>query len=177
MAKRPRKRAAKTAGRPRKVNQVLLNRMIELRKQGFSCQEIAQKVERSERTVRRYTRGIRPQVAVVTKAKPVDVLAACGKIILYGRDQLELTTQEVDFLFKKVRKIFESRDPVTREWLAADSKARMDFLFNEVLPPAMGEIKIRRWIERFREQVGDSGMTDEEVRDESGQSADRLLPQ
>ncbi len=175
MARQKPRQPPKAAGRPRKVNQVLLNRMIELRKQGFSCQEIAQKVQRSERTVRRYTRGVHPQVALVTKAKPVDVLAACGKIILYGRDQLELTTQEVDFLFKKLRKTFESRDPLTREWLATDSKARTDFLFNDVLRSAMGEIKIRRWIQRFREQVGSEEMMDEEG-NEGGPSADRLLP-
>jgi hypothetical protein len=149
--------------------------MIELRKQGFSCQEIAQKVQRSERTVRRYTRRIRPEVVVLTAPKAVDVLAACGKIILYGRDRLELTTQEVDFLFKKLRKTFEARDPLTRDWLATDSKARVAFLFNEVLRPAMSEIRIRRWIQQLREQVGSEEMTDEEGR-QVGPSADRLLP-
>ena len=48
MAKRILKHAPDTPGRPRKVNQVLLDRMVELRKQGFSCREIAQKVQRSE---------------------------------------------------------------------------------------------------------------------------------
>ncbi len=176
MKKRLPEQATEAVGRPRKVNQVLLNRMIELRKQGFSCQEIAQKVQRSERTVRRYTRGIRPHVAVSTTAKPVDVLAACGRIILTVRDRLELTTEEVDYLFKKLRKIFESRDPLTRDWLAVDSKARMDFLVYDVLRPTMGEIRTRRWIERFREQVGDSGMNDEEDGDAGGPPADRLLP-
>ena len=166
----------KTPGRPRLVNQVVMNRMVALRKQGFSHREIAQKVERSERTVRRYTRGVRPQVAPLTKIKRVDVLADCGKIILYGRDRLELTTQEVDYLFKKLRKTFERRDPLTRDWLATDSRARVDFLFNEVLRPAMSEIKLRRWIEQLRAQVGDAGMTDDEVRDESEPSARRLLP-
>jgi len=173
--KTPRK-AAETPGRPRLVNQVLLDRMVELRHQGFSHREIAQKVNRSVRTVGRYLRGVSPQLQLPTTPKRADVLTRCGKIILYARDRLELTTQEVDYLFKKLRKTFEQRDPLTRDWLATDSRARVDFLFNEVLRPAMSEIKLRRWIEHFRELVGDGGMTDEEVRDQSGSSANRLLP-
>ena len=176
MPKRPSRQSANAPGRPRKVNQVLLDRMVELRKQGFSCREIAQKVQRSERTVRRYTRGVGPEVTLPTKIKRVDVLAHCGEIILYGRDRLELTTQEVDHLFKKLRKTFEQRDPLTRDWLATDSRARLDFLVHEVLRPGMSDIKLRRWIEHFRELVGDGGMSDEEVRDDTGPSADRLLP-
>jgi hypothetical protein len=80
----------------------------------------------------------------------------------------------VDYLFKKLRKTFEQRDPLTRDWFATDSRARVDFLFNEVLRPTMSEIKLRRWIEHFRELVGDGGMSDEEVRDEPGSSANRL---
>lgn len=162
-------------GRPRLVNQVLLNRMIELRKQGFSHREIAEKVRRSERTVRRYTHDVRPQIVVAVAAKPVDVLAACGRIILQLRERLELTTQEVDYVFKHLRKTFESRDPLTRAWLATDAKARSDFLVYDVLRSAMGDIKIRRWIQQFKEQVGGEEMTDEEG-NEGGPRADRMLP-
>lgn len=174
MRKQPTESPGDRGGRPRKVNQVLLDRMMELRKQGFSCKEIAQKVQRSERTVRRYTRGIGAQLAVSPKPKPVDVLAACGKVIVYGRERLGLNTEEMDFLFKRLRETFESRDPLTREWLANDSKARTEFLFKEVLRPGMSEIKFKRWIEQFRLQVGDDGMIDEG--DVEGRSSpDRLL--
>jgi hypothetical protein len=150
--------------------------MVTLREQGFSHREIAEKVQRSERTVRRYTRGVRPQVAVPTKVKRVGVLAHCAQIILYGRDRLELTTQEMDFLFRMLRKTFEGRDPLTRDWLATDSRARVDFLVNEVLRPGMSDIKLRRWIEQFREQIGGGEITDEEAPDDSGPRSDRLLP-
>src|SRR5207245_1327497 len=83
------------------------------------------------RTVGRYLRGVSPQLRLPTTPRRVDVLADCGKIILYGRDRLKLTTQEVDYLFKKLRKTFELRDPLTRDWLATDSQARVHFLFNE----------------------------------------------
>jgi hypothetical protein len=154
---------------------VLLDRMVELRIQGFSHHEIAQKVKRSVRTVGRYLRGVSPQLRLPTTPTRVDVLAHCGRIILSGRAQLELTTREVDYVFKKLRKTFELRDPLTRDWLALDSRARMDFLFDEVLRPAMGEVKVRRRFEQFKAQVGDAGMTDDEVRGKS-ESSDRLLP-
>ena len=82
MAKKARKYASKTPGQPRKVNQVLLDRMVELRKQGFSHREIAQKVNRSVRTVGRYLRGVSPQLQLPTTPKRVDVLAWCSARIL-----------------------------------------------------------------------------------------------
>ncbi len=166
----------KTAGRPRLVNQVLVNKMVTLRQQGFSHQEIAEKVQRSERTVRRYTRGVKPQVAVPTTARRVDVLAHCAKIIVHGRERLQLTTQETDFLLRLLRKAFEGRDPLTRDWLATDSRARVDFLVNEVLRPGMSEIKLRRWIENFREQVGDGGFHHDDPPDNADPPQERLLP-
>lgn len=162
-------------GKARKVNQVLLNKMIELRRQGFSCLEIAQKVQRSERTVRRYTRQVRPQVVLSVAPKRVDVLAECGRLILAWRSRLELTTRETDLVFKKLRQVFEARDPLTRDWLAIDAKARLDFLIDDVLRSAMSEIKIRRWIQQFSEQVGSGEATDEEG-NELGAPARRLLP-
>ena len=78
MAKNAPKSASKTPGRPRKVNQVLVDRMVELRKQGFSHWEIAQEVKRSVRTVGRYLRGVSPQLYLPTTLKRVDVLAWCG---------------------------------------------------------------------------------------------------
>lgn len=74
------------------MNQVLLDRMVELRKKGFSHREIAQKVGRSERTVRRYTKGISPRVELPMQPKRVDVLVAYSKVILALRERLELDT-------------------------------------------------------------------------------------
>src|SRR5258708_15500182 len=60
---------AEKPGRPRLGNQVLLDRMVELREQGFSHQEIAEKVDRSPRTVRRYTKGVSPRLELPTQPK------------------------------------------------------------------------------------------------------------
>ena len=51
-------------GRPRMVNQTLLDKMVALRRSGYSLREIAEKVGRSERTVRRYVKDVEPQVEI-----------------------------------------------------------------------------------------------------------------
>ena len=143
----------KTPGRPRLVNQVLVNRMVTLRQQGFSHREIAQKVARSERTVRRYTNGVSPQLQLPTTPKRVDVLVACTKVILELRGRLELDTAEVDVVLKALRQTLDQKDPLTLEWLGTDSHARGDFLVDEVLRKVMPGINTMRHIRRIREQL------------------------
>jgi len=143
----------KTPGRPRLVNQVLVNRMVTLRQQGFSHGEIALKVDRSERTVRRYTKGVSPQLQLPTTPKRVDVLVACTKVILEVRGRLELDTADVDVVLKALRQTLDQKDPLTLEWLATDSHARGDFLVDEVLRKVMPGINTMRHIRRIREQL------------------------
>ena len=150
---RPEPVQRKIPGRPRLVNQVLVNRMVTLRQQGFSHREIAQKVARSERTVRRYTNGVSPQLQLPTTPKRVDVLVACTKVILELRGRLELDTAEVDVVLKALRKTLDQKDPLTLEWLGTDSHARGDFLVDEVLRKVMPGINTMRHIRRIREQL------------------------
>ena len=168
----------KTPGRPRLVNQVLVNRMVALREQGFSHREIAEKVGRSERTVRRYTKGVSPQVELPTQPKRVDVLVACSKVILALRERLELDTEEVDVVLKELRKTLDRKDPLSLEWLATDRHARVDFLVHKVLRQVMPGINTMRHIRRIREELGAGGgeVIDEESPEDPGRSADRLLP-
>ena len=127
--------------------------LVTLRQQGFSHREIAQKVDRSERTVRRYTKGVSPQLQLPTTPKRVDVLVACTKVILELRGRLELDTAEVDVVLKALRKTLDQKDPLTLEWLATDSHARGDFLVDEVLRKVMPGINTMRHIRRIREQL------------------------
>lgn len=168
----------KPPGRPRLVNQVLVNRMVTLREQGFSHREIAQKVDRSERTVRRYTKGVSPKLELPTQPKRVDVLVACSKVILGLRQRLELDTAEVDVVLKALRKALDQKDPLTLEWLATDRHARVGFLVDEVLRKVMPGINTLRHIRRIREELRACGgeVIDEEYPDESGPPDDRLLP-
>ena len=178
MPKSHQKKAAKAPGRPRLVNQVLANRMVALRKQRFSHKEIADKVERSERTVRRYTKGVSPQVELPAQPKRVDVLVACSKVILAYRERLGLDTEEVDVVLKELRKALDRKDPLTLEWLATDRRARLDFLVDEFLRQVIPGINTMRHIRRISEQLRACGgqPMDEESPEDPGPSTDRMLP-
>lgn len=158
----------KTPGRPRLVNQVLVNRMVALREQGLSHREIAQKVDRSERTVRRYTKGVSPKLELPTRPKRVDVLVACSKVILGLRQRLEFDTAEVDVVLKALRKALDKKDPLSLEWLGTDRHARVGFLVDEVLRKVMPGINTLRHIRRIREELGAGGgeVMDEESPDD-----------
>jgi transcriptional regulator with XRE-family HTH domain len=177
MRKRVPKKAAKAPGRPRLVNQVLVNRMVALREQGFSLREIAQKVGRSERTARRYTKGVSPRVELPTQPKRVNVLTACGQLILYWRKHLDLDTEEVDAVLKELRKALDRKDPLTLEWFATDERARGDFLLHEFLRKVMPGINTLRHFRRIKEQLGACGyqVFDEEPPEDPGPSAQGLL--
>jgi hypothetical protein len=157
---------------------VLVNRMVALRKQGFSHQEIADKVERSERTVRRYTKGVSPRVGVPAQPNRVDVLAACGQLILHWRKELDLDTVEVDAVLKELRKALDRKDPMTLEWFATDARARRDFLLYEFLGQVMPGINTMRHIRRIREGLRACGgeVIEDGPTDDVGPPPDRLLP-
>jgi len=178
MRKRLPKGAGTALGRPRLVNQVLVNRMVDLREQGFSHREIAEKVGRAERTVRRYTKGVSARVEVPTQPKRVDVLAASSQLIFQWRPHLEFDTQEVDALLKHLRKTLERKDPLTLEWFATDPRALRDFMLGEFLRDVMPHIDSMRHIRRIMTELRAAGgqVVDEEFPEDPGPSPDRLLP-
>ncbi|MGH7426959.1 MAG: helix-turn-helix domain-containing protein [Candidatus Methylomirabilaceae bacterium] len=142
-------------GRPRLVNQVLLDRMVELRKQGFSHRDIAQKVKRSLRTVGRYLRGVSPQLQLPTTPKRVDVLAWCGaRILAWVRPRWKLKPREVDVMLKRLRKVIADKDPLTVQWLSTNEEPRLKFLLYEFLPGALRNMETDRQFERIRQQLG-----------------------
>jgi len=170
MPKRPSKQTENAPGRPRKVNQVLLDRMVELRKQGFSHGEIAQKVNRSVRTVGRYLRGVSPQLRLPTTPKRVDVLAWCSaRILAWVRPHWKLTPKEVDVMLKRLRKVIAAKDPLTVQWLAANEEPRLQFLLYEFLPAALRNMNTDREFERIRQEFGGF----DEWIDEDEQPSDR----
>ena len=148
MPGKPPKKRAKAPGRPRLVNQVLVNRMVALRRQGFSHLEIAKKVLRSERTVRRYLRGVSPRLELPTAPKRVNVLAWCSARIVAWRQRWKLTAQEVDSVIKRLRKTLDEKDPQTLQWFATDPEARREFLVEEFFPAALRDVDSDRQIQR-----------------------------
>ena len=140
-------------GRPRLMNQKLVNQMVALRRQGFSHREIADKVERSERTVRRYTRGVTPRLELPRQHEPVDVLSDCVQSILRGRTRLGLDTRETDEMIKALRRTLEPMDPLTIDWLASDRQARRDFLL-EFLRNVLPHINDLHHVRRIQAEIG-----------------------
>ncbi len=147
--------SAKTPGRSRLVNQVLLDRMVDLRRQGFSHREIAQKVNRSLRTVGRYLRGVSPKLQLPNTPKRVDVLAWCSvRILGWVRQRWKLTPQEADVILKRLRKAISEKDPLTVQWLATSEEPRLQFLVEEFLPAALSSMDAYRQFERIRRMFG-----------------------
>ena len=62
-------------------------------------------------------------------------------------------------MLKKLRKTLEQKDPLTLDWLATDPRARGDFLLKEFLREAMSDIRVRRDIQRIKDELG--GFDDE----------------
>src|SRR5438094_2891503 len=115
---------------------------------------------------------------VTNTPKLVDVLDDVTQVILAVRGRHELDTADVDVVLKALRKTLEQKDPLTLEWLATDSHARGDFLVDEVLRKVMPGINTMRHIRRIREQLRACGgqVIEDGPTDDSGPSADRLLP-
>jgi hypothetical protein len=155
MPKRSSKQTANPPGRPRKVNQVLLDRMVELKKQGFSHHDIAQKVKRSVRTVGRYLRGVSPQLRLPTAPKRVDLLEWCSaRILAWVVPRWKLSPKEVDVMVKGLRNVIAKKDPLTVQWLATHEEPRLEFLLHEYLPSACSNMKTDREFERIRQELG-----------------------
>ena len=138
------------------MNQALINRMVTLRRQGFPHREIAEKVGCSERTARRYTHGVTPQLELPRQHEPVDVLSVCVQSILRGRTRLGLDTRETDEMIKALRRTLEPMDPLTIDWLASDPRARRDFLL-EFLQNVLPHINDLHHVRRIQAEIGTFG--------------------
>lgn len=137
------------------MNQLLLDRMVEVWHQGFSHREIAHKVNRSLRTVGRYLRGVSPRLQLPTTPKRVDVLGWCSaRILAWVRPRWKLTPTEVDVILKRLRKVIAEKDPLTIQWLSTAEEPRQQFLLYEFLPGALRNMDTDRQFEHIRHMVG-----------------------
>lgn len=127
----------------RSINQRMVDRMIALRRQGFSHLDIAHQLGCSERTVRRHTHGVSPQLVHAGDQTGVNLLdwgvGQLGKV----RRQQHLTLQELDLAIKRWRASVSTLDPLTVERLERDSELRGAF-FDESWPRIHLEIDTRR---------------------------------
>ncbi len=150
----PRNPSPAVRTRVRRVHQKIVNQMIELRRQGFSHQEIGKKVGCSERTVRRHTKGVSRRLVHAGEQKAFDLLRWCCVNVFAIRDRLELSIREADAFMKQARAAVSTLDPLTRQRLPDDRQLRLDFLFKVVWPAAARTIKTMRLVERLEIQCG-----------------------
>jgi len=139
-------------GRPRLVNQGVLDSMVSLRRQGFSMREIAKKVGRSERTVRRYVKDVEPHVEIRKHLDTTqlmdwfyDAVLAQRRLITaqageHWKESFDLGIEAVDSTMRLLRERLEAMEDITLTRLKTDEELRHQF-FKEFISPV-----IIRWI-------------------------------
>ncbi len=157
-------------GRPRRVNKDLLDQMVSLRRDAFTMEAIAEKVGVSERTVRRYVRGVEPDIrmpSALTSDELTDrfydqVLAHRRRIVAtasaYWNEPFELGWEAVDLAMKSLRERLAGMEKVSIRKLGADESLRDEF-FDEFIAQVrrdwLNELDLIRLLREFIWQPGD----------------------
>lgn len=139
--KRPKAKPAHEV-RPRvgRVNQKMIDRMIKMRREGFSYVEIAKALGCSERTVRRHTKGVSPQLVHAEDPTRVDLLQWGARQVRAIQQHWRLNVAELNLVMKRLRQVISELDDMTIEQLELDRDLRGRFLMKEVWPPAHEKI-------------------------------------
>ena len=144
--------------------------MVALRRDGFTMKVIAEKVGVSERTVRRYVRGVEPDIRMpseldsdeLTESFYDQVLASRRRIVAiaseYWAEPFELGMEAVDSAMKSLRGLLAGMENVSIRKLGADDSLRAEF-FHEFMTHVhrdwISELKTEHF---FREFDGSSGV-------------------
>jgi AraC-like DNA-binding protein len=161
--KRPKSKPAHEV-RPRvgRVNQKMIDRMIKMRREGFSYVEIAKALGCSPRTVRRHTKGVSPQLVHAEDPTRVDLLQWGARQARAIQQHWRLSVGELDLVMKQLRSVISELDDMTIEQLELDRDLRVQFLMHEVWPPAhekIDDLRLSWGIEGTREPLKVSGVT------------------
>ena len=123
----------------------MINGMVAKRAQGFTHAHIARHFGVSERTVRRHTRGVSPQlVHAGEQTTRVNLLSWGAQQVRAIQRAKRLTVEELDLTLKGLRKAVSELDEMTIELLELDSELRDRFLMHEVWSPIHEKIDDRR---------------------------------
>lgn len=126
------------------MNQETLDKMSSLRRDGFTMREIAERVSRSERTVRRYVKNVQPQIRMPADLTSDDftdwfydqVLASRRSLVAAASEHwdetFELGLEAVDSAMKSLRELLAGMEEVSIRRLEADESLRGEF-FDEFL--------------------------------------------
>lgn len=138
-----------------RVNQPILDRMVDLRQQRFSMKAIAADVGRSERTVRRYLKGVTPELHVADQGESsVDVFDWCAGELLRYKARLGLTVRELDVLVKKLRPALDAKDEWLLSRMSEIEPLRREFLWQEFWPSVVSDLRTTRAVRKVMLELG-----------------------
>ena len=156
------------------MNNKLIERMVALRRDGFTMKAIAAKVGVSERTVRRYVRGVEPNIKMPSELNSDEFMAASYDLVLAHRrglvaaaskswdEPFEFGFNRVNDAMKELRELLAGMEKVSVRRLQTDEALRAEF-FREFLRNLAREWAaelntIRQW-RRIQEaaDLGESG--------------------
>jgi len=144
--KSPKKRGKAVAVPPQarrhvgRVNQKMIDQMVRMRREGFTHADIARRLGASERTVRRHTEGVAPQLVHAADETRVDLLKWGALQMRAIQQRWHLTVTELDICMKRLRTVVSELDDMTIEQLERDPQLRVQFLKHEIWPPALEKI-------------------------------------
>jgi len=144
--KSPKKRVKAGAVTPQarrhvgRVNQKMIDQMIRMRREGFTHADIARRLWASERTVRRHTEGVSPQLVHARDQTRVDLLHWGATQMRTIQQRWHLSVAELDLCMKQLRTVVSELDDMTVEQLERDPQLRVQFLMHEIWPPAHEKI-------------------------------------
>jgi AraC-like DNA-binding protein len=123
-----------------RVNQKMIDQMIRMRREGCTHADIARRLGASERTVRRHTAGVSPQLVHAGDETRVDLLTWGALQMRVIQQRWRLTIRELDFCLKRWRSAVSDLDEMTVQHLEREPQSRVQFLMHEVWPPAHEKI-------------------------------------
>ena len=145
-----------------RVNQKMINGMVIRRTQGYTHAQIARHYGVSERTVRRHTKGVSPQLVHAGDLTRVDLMQWCARQVRAIQQHWGLSIGELDLVMKRLRRVISELDDMTVEQLELDHDLRVQFLMKEVWAPAhekIDDVRLYRGIQGTRERLKVSGVT------------------
>ena len=134
---------------PRRVNNKLIERMVAMRRDGFTMKAIAEACGVSERTVRRYVRGVEPKIKMPSELNSDEFTDWCYDQVLAP---FEVGLDRVDASMKSLRELLAGMEPVSIRRLEADESLRAEFcqeFLADVARDWVAELNMERVRRRF----------------------------
>ena len=151
------------------MNNILLGQMVSLRRDGFTMKAIAEKVGVSERTVRRYVRGVEPDVRMPSELDSDELTDRFYDQVLEARRRIVATASElwdepvevgfeaVDSAMKSLRERLAGMEKVSIRKLGADESLRAEFFHDfmaHVLRDWAIDLKTEHDLREFHRKFG-----------------------